>query len=103
MPELPEVETVVRGLRPILVGRRLARVELHREGLRRPFPEGLVQRLTGATVTGVARRAKFGLIATDRDDTLVLSSRHVGANAARPRPSAASTTMSSLPSTMAMS
>ncbi len=75
MPELPEVETVVRGLRPVLVGRRLARVELHRDGLRRPFPDGLVQRLTGATVTAVTRRAKFGLIATDRDDTLVF---HLG-------------------------
>jgi len=75
VPELPEVETVVRGLRPVLVGRRLARVELHREGLRRPFPDGLVQRLTGATVIGIERRAKFGLIATDRDDTLVF---HLG-------------------------
>jgi formamidopyrimidine-DNA glycosylase len=75
VPELPEVETVVRGLRPILVGRRLARVELHREGLRKPFPDGLVQRLTGASVTGVERRAKLGLIATDRDDTLVF---HLG-------------------------
>jgi len=75
VPELPEVETVVRGLRPILIGRRLRRVELHREGLRRPFPDGLVQRLTGAVVTGVERRAKFGLIATDRDDTLVF---HLG-------------------------
>lgn len=75
MPELPEVETVVRGLRPILVGRRLARVELHRDGLRRPFPDGLVQRLAGATVIGIDRRAKFGLIATDRDDTLVF---HLG-------------------------
>nr|WP_295661443.1 bifunctional DNA-formamidopyrimidine glycosylase/DNA-(apurinic or apyrimidinic site) lyase [Polymorphobacter sp.] len=75
MPELPEVETVVRGLRPILVGRRLARVELHRDGLRRAFPDGLVQRLTGAVVTGIERRAKYGLIATDRDDTLVF---HLG-------------------------
>jgi len=75
MPELPEVETVVRGLRPVLVGRRIARVELHREGLRRPFTDGLVQRVTGARVTGVERRAKFGLIATDRDDTLVF---HLG-------------------------
>ncbi len=75
MPELPEVETVVRGLRPVLVGRRFARVELHREGLRFPFPDGLVQRLTGATVTGIGRRAKFGLVATDRDDTLVF---HLG-------------------------
>ncbi len=75
MPELPEVETVVRGLRPVLVGRRFARVTLHREGLRKPFPAGLGQRLTGATVTDVERRAKFGLIATDRDDTLVF---HLG-------------------------
>ena len=75
MPELPEVETVVRGLRPILVGRRLTRVALHREGLRRPFPDGLAQRLAGATVTGVDRRAKFGLVATDRDDTLIF---HLG-------------------------
>jgi formamidopyrimidine-DNA glycosylase len=75
MPELPEVETVVRGLRPVLVGQRLARVELHREGLRWPFPDGLVQRLTGATVTGIERRAKYGLIATDRDDTLIF---HLG-------------------------
>ncbi|UAJ11686.1 bifunctional DNA-formamidopyrimidine glycosylase/DNA-(apurinic or apyrimidinic site) lyase [Polymorphobacter megasporae] len=75
MPELPEVETVVRGLRPVLVGRRLARVELHREGLRRAFPEGLVQRLTGAVITGIERRAKYGLIATDRGDTLIF---HLG-------------------------
>ena len=66
MPELPEVETTVRGLRPILEGRTLARVELRREGLRSPFPEGLVQRLTGARVTGLGRRAKYGLIHTDR-------------------------------------
>jgi formamidopyrimidine-DNA glycosylase len=58
-----------------MVGRRLARVELHRDGLRWPFPDGLVQRLTGATVTAIDRRAKFGLIATDRDDTLVF---HLG-------------------------
>ncbi|MBV8972431.1 MAG: bifunctional DNA-formamidopyrimidine glycosylase/DNA-(apurinic or apyrimidinic site) lyase [Sphingomonadaceae bacterium] len=75
MPELPEVETVVRGLRPVLVGRRFARVELHREGLRFPFPAGLGQRLTGAAVTGVERRAKFGLVATDRGDTMVF---HLG-------------------------
>lgn len=75
MPELPEVETVVRGLRPVLVGRRLARVELRRADLRTAFPEGLVQRLIGARVTGIGRRAKYGLVATDRDDTLVF---HLG-------------------------
>jgi len=75
MPELPEVETVVRGLRPVFVGRRLARVQLHRGDLRRPFPDGLVQRLVGARITAIDRRAKYGLIATDRDDTLVF---HLG-------------------------
>ncbi|MCM8557078.1 bifunctional DNA-formamidopyrimidine glycosylase/DNA-(apurinic or apyrimidinic site) lyase [Sphingomicrobium sediminis] len=75
MPELPEVETTVRGLAPILEGRRLARVELRRPDLRRPFPEGLGQRLTGARVTSLARRAKYGLVHTDRDDTMIF---HLG-------------------------
>ena len=75
MPELPEVETTVRGLRRVIEGRRLARVEARRADLRRAFPHDLGQRLTGARVTGVGRRAKFGLIATDRGDTLVF---HLG-------------------------
>ncbi|HEX8480495.1 MAG TPA: bifunctional DNA-formamidopyrimidine glycosylase/DNA-(apurinic or apyrimidinic site) lyase [Allosphingosinicella sp.] len=75
MPELPEVETTVRGLVPVLEGRRLARVETRRDDLRRAFPPDLRQRLTGATVTGLSRRAKYGLIATDRGDTLVF---HLG-------------------------
>ncbi len=75
MPELPEVETTVRGLARVLDGRRLERVEARRADLRRAFPEDLGQRLTGARVTGVGRRAKFGLINTDRGDTLVF---HLG-------------------------
>ena len=75
MPELPEVETTVRGLERVLVGRRIARVEVRRGDLRRAFPVDLGQRLTGATVTGMGRRAKYGLIATDRGDTLVF---HLG-------------------------
>lgn len=75
MPELPEVETTVRGLARVLDGRRLARVEARRPDLRRAFPEDLGQRLTGACVTGLRRRAKYGLIATDRGDTLVF---HLG-------------------------
>ncbi|HEX6375103.1 MAG TPA: bifunctional DNA-formamidopyrimidine glycosylase/DNA-(apurinic or apyrimidinic site) lyase [Allosphingosinicella sp.] len=75
MPELPEVETTVRGLVPVLGGRRLVRVETRRPDLRRAFQPDLRQRLTGATITGLARRAKYGLIATDRDDTLVF---HLG-------------------------
>ena len=75
MPELPEVETTVRGLRPVLDGQRIASIEAHREDLRTPFPRDLRQRLTGATITGLDRRAKYGLIATDRADTLIF---HLG-------------------------
>jgi formamidopyrimidine-DNA glycosylase len=75
MPELPEVETTVRGLARLLEGRRIARVEARRPDLRRALPEGVGQRLTGARVTGLRRRAKYGLIDTDRGDTLVF---HLG-------------------------
>jgi formamidopyrimidine-DNA glycosylase len=75
MPELPEVETTVRGLAPVLEGRRLVRVEPRRADLRRAFPADLRQRLTGARVTGLRRRAKYGVIETDRRDALVF---HLG-------------------------
>lgn len=75
MPELPEVETVRRGLAPVLEGARLIRVEQRRPDLRFPFPEGFVQRLTGATITRLDRRAKYLLGHTDRDDILVM---HLG-------------------------
>lgn len=75
MPELPEVETTVAGLRPFLEGQRITRVELRRADLRRPFPVDLVQRVTGAEVTGLSRRAKYGLIITNRDDSLIF---HLG-------------------------
>ena len=75
MPELPEVETTVRGLARVLEGRRIARVEARRADLRHAFPKDLGQRLTGARVTGLGRRAKYGLIHTDRDDTMVF---HLG-------------------------
>jgi len=75
MPELPEVETTVRGLARVLDGRRIASVEARRSDLRRAFPVDLGQRLTGARVTGLRRRAKYGLIDTDRGDTLVF---HLG-------------------------
>ncbi|MDP1908530.1 MAG: bifunctional DNA-formamidopyrimidine glycosylase/DNA-(apurinic or apyrimidinic site) lyase [Hyphomicrobium sp.] len=75
MPELPEVETTVRGLAEVLDGRRIIRVEMRRGDLRRPFPQDLGQRLTGARVTGLGRRAKYGLIATDRGDTMIF---HLG-------------------------
>lgn len=75
MPELPEVETTVRGLERVLGGRRLERIEPRRADLRRPLPADLGQRLTGARVVGLGRRAKYGLIETDRGDTLVF---HLG-------------------------
>lgn len=75
MPELPEVETTVRGLRPALDGQRLISVEPRRADLRRPIPVDLRQRMTGARVTGLSRRAKYGLIETDRGDTLIF---HLG-------------------------
>jgi formamidopyrimidine-DNA glycosylase len=75
VPELPEVETTVRGLEKVLLGRRVARVELRRADLRRAFPPDLGQRLTGAKVTSLGRRGKFGLIHTDRGDTLIF---HLG-------------------------
>jgi formamidopyrimidine-DNA glycosylase len=75
MPELPEVETTVRGLARYLDGERLTRVMVNRADLRRPFPPNLVQALTGARVTGLGRRAKYGLIHTDRETTVVF---HLG-------------------------
>jgi formamidopyrimidine-DNA glycosylase len=75
MPELPEVETTVRGLALVLEGRVLTRVEPRRADLRRAIPPDLRQRLTGARVTGLGRRAKYGLIETDRGDTLIF---HLG-------------------------
>jgi formamidopyrimidine-DNA glycosylase len=75
MPELPEVETTVRGLERVLKGRRITRVEARRADLRRSFPQDLGQRLTGAAVTGLGRRAKYGMIHTDRSDTMIF---HLG-------------------------
>ncbi len=71
MPELPEVETVRRGLAPHLVGARLAQVEQRRPDLRFPLPERFAERLTGATVLALERRAKYLRAALDTGETLV--------------------------------
>ena len=79
MPELPEVETTVRGLSRVLKGRQIRRVEARRADLRRAFPADLGQRLTGATVTDLGRRAKYGLVHTNRGDTMIF---HLGMSGA---------------------
>jgi formamidopyrimidine-DNA glycosylase len=75
MPELPEVETTVRGLARYLEGERIKGLALARPDMRFPFPDGLVQALVGARITGLGRRAKYGLIHTDRGTTMVF---HLG-------------------------
>ncbi len=71
MPELPEVETVVRGLRPRLEGHRLAQVEQHCESLRFPFPAGFARRLRGRRVLRIDRRAKYILVHLDGGEVLL--------------------------------
>lgn len=75
MPELPEVETTVRGLARYLEGATITRVSVNRADLRRPFPVDLAQAMVGARVTGLGRRAKYGLVHIDRGRTLVF---HLG-------------------------
>ncbi|MGD9878776.1 MAG: bifunctional DNA-formamidopyrimidine glycosylase/DNA-(apurinic or apyrimidinic site) lyase [Reyranella sp.] len=90
MPELPEVETVRRGLLPKLVGRRLVRVVQRRRDLRVPLPHRFAQRVEGREVLGIDRRAKYLLIRLDDGQTLIahlgMSGRmtlHDAASAAR--------------------
>jgi len=64
MPELPEVETTCRGIRPHLLGRRITAVEVRESRLRRPVP-GALETLAGRTILSVERRAKYVLIACD--------------------------------------
>ncbi len=71
MPELPEVETVRRGLEPVLTGARLTRVRQNRPDLRFPFPERFVERLEGATVERIDRRAKYLLMPLSTGETWV--------------------------------
>jgi formamidopyrimidine-DNA glycosylase len=71
MPELPEVETVRRGLEPHLAGARLKGVRLHRANLRYDFPERFAERLEGAEVMRLERRAKYLLFYLDTQDIWV--------------------------------
>jgi formamidopyrimidine-DNA glycosylase len=75
MPELPEVETVRRGLALRISGRRILLAELRRPDLRRPFPPALADRLNGARIGALGRRGKYILIELDADGFLLL---HLG-------------------------
>ena len=75
MPELPEVETVRRGLAPVMEGARFVRVEARRPDLRRPLPRDFVKRLEGQTVTGLGRRAKYLTADLSSGDVLLM---HLG-------------------------
>ncbi|MEM6667295.1 MAG: DNA-formamidopyrimidine glycosylase family protein, partial [Pseudomonadota bacterium] len=70
MPELPEVETVRRGLLPVMEGAQVKAVEQRRPDLRFPFPADFVVRLTGRRVTALGRRSKY--LTADLDDGGVL-------------------------------
>jgi formamidopyrimidine-DNA glycosylase len=75
MPELPEVETVRRGLQPVMEGVRIARVEAHRGDLRFPLQSDFVARLEGKTVAGLGRRAKYLLADLSSGEVLLM---HLG-------------------------
>ena len=75
MPELPEVETVRRGLEPAMEGQRFTKVEVRRGDLRWPLPKDFARRLTGKTVTGIGRRAKYLLADLSSGDVLLM---HLG-------------------------
>jgi formamidopyrimidine-DNA glycosylase len=75
MPELPEVETVRRGLVPAMEGRRILQAEVRRPDLRWPFPPGMAERLTGARVDRLRRRSKYILADLDTGESLLI---HLG-------------------------
>src|SRR3954471_627044 len=75
MPELPEVETVRRGLQPVMEGARFVRVEARRPDLRFPFPNNFADRLEGQTVAGIGRRAKYLLADISSGEVLLM---HLG-------------------------
>jgi len=75
MPELPEVETVRRGLEPVMTGQVIARAVVNRPDLRRPFPPDMAARLTGARVLALRRRSKYLLADLDSGETLLI---HLG-------------------------
>jgi len=75
MPELPEVETVRRGLQPVMEGAKIIKAETRRKDLRFPFQKDFVARLEGQTVTGLGRRAKYLMADLESGDVLLM---HLG-------------------------
>ena len=75
MPELPEVETVRRGLQPAMEGAKIVKAEARRKDLRFPFQKDFVARLEGQTVTGLGRRAKYLMADLASGDVLLM---HLG-------------------------
>ncbi len=75
MPELPEVETVRRGLEPVMAGQTIRRAEVRRPDLRWPLPTGMAERLAGHRVTGLRRRSKYILTDLSSGETLII---HLG-------------------------
>ncbi len=84
MPELPEVETVMRGLRGVLEGRTVRAASVSRPDLRWPFPAGLAERLAGARVEGFRRRGKYMLMRLSGGDSVLVHLGMSGRMVARP-------------------
>src|ERR1700724_2937622 len=75
MPELPEVETVRRGLQPVMEGAKIVKAQIRRKALRFPFQKDFAARLTGQIVTGLGRRAKYLMADLESGDVLLM---HLG-------------------------
>ena len=75
MPELPEVETVRRGLLPAMDGQAITRCQVNRPDLRWPFPKRMAERLTGQSVLALRRRSKYLLLDLSSGETLII---HLG-------------------------
>lgn len=75
MPELPEVETVCRGLEPVMTGQIITVIDTHRAGLRTPFPKNLSKKVAGSKVLRIARRAKYIQVYLSNNLVLVM---HLG-------------------------
>jgi len=75
MPELPEVETVLRGLAPVIEGQKITKATVNRPDLRWPFPENMAQRLTGQSILQLRRRSKYILADLSSKETLLI---HLG-------------------------